>query len=109
MDLLAVARATAGSLVGDNASFRGVSTDSRTIAAGELFIALRGENFDGHDYVAAAQARGAVGAVVAADAADVLQPLGLPLVLVAETRLSLGALAADWRGRFQLPLIAVTG
>ena len=109
MDLLAVARATAGSLVGDNASFRGVSTDSRTIAAGELFIALRGENFHGHDYVAAAQARGAVGAVVAADAADVLQPLGLPLVLVAETRLSLGALAADWRGRFQLPLIAVTG
>ena len=109
MDLLAVARATAGALVGDNASFRGVSTDSRTIAAGELFIALRGENFDGHDYVAAAQARGAVGAVVAADAADVLQALGLPLVLVAETRLSLGALAADWRGRFQLPLIAVTG
>jgi UDP-N-acetylmuramyl tripeptide synthase len=55
-------------LLGDNVTFCGVSTDSRSIAAGELFVALRGENFDGHDYVAAAKARGAVAAVVAADA-----------------------------------------
>jgi murE/murF fusion protein len=102
------ARATAGKLLGDNRTFCGVSTDSRSIAAGELFLALRGENFDGHDYVAAAQARGAA-AVVAADAAEGCTGLGLPLVQVAETRLSLGALAADWRSRFTLPLIAVTG
>ena len=109
MDLLSVARATAGTLIGDNPTFCGVSTDSRSIAAGQLFVALRGDNFDGHDYVAAARERGAVAAVVAADAVERLQPLGLPLIEVAETRLSLGALAADWRGRFSLPLIAVTG
>jgi UDP-N-acetylmuramoyl-tripeptide--D-alanyl-D-alanine ligase len=109
MDLLGAARATAGTLVGDNCSFTGVSTDSRTIVAGELFIALRGDHFDGHQYVSAAQARGAAAAVVAGDAAEGLRATGLPLVVVAETRLSLGALAADWRSRFSLPLIAVTG
>jgi UDP-N-acetylmuramoyl-tripeptide--D-alanyl-D-alanine ligase len=109
MDLLAAARATAGALVGDNCSFSGVSTDSRTIAAGELFIALRGDHFDGHHYLTAARERGAAAAVVAADAAEQLRSSGLPLVVVAETRLSLGALAADWRSRFTLPLIAVTG
>jgi UDP-N-acetylmuramoyl-tripeptide--D-alanyl-D-alanine ligase len=109
MDLLAAARATAARLIGDNVTFCGVSTDSRSIAAGELFVALRGENFDGHEYVAAAQMRGAVAAIVAADAAESLRALGLPLLQVAETRLSLGALAADWRSRFTLPMIAVTG
>ncbi|WP_300321368.1 UDP-N-acetylmuramoyl-tripeptide--D-alanyl-D-alanine ligase [Accumulibacter sp.] len=109
MDLLAAAHATAGRLVGDNVSFSGVSTDSRSIAAGELFVALRGENFDGHEFVVAARERGAVAAVVAADRADDLQDSGLPLIGVAETRLSLGALAADWRSRFSLPVIAVTG
>ena len=92
MDLLGAARAMAGRLAGDNLGFCGVSTDSRTLAAGELFLALRGENFDGHHYVAAAQARGAAAAVVAADAADGLSSLGLPLILVDETRLALGRL-----------------
>jgi murE/murF fusion protein len=103
MDLLAAARATAARLIGDNVTFCGVSTDSRSIAAGELFVALRGENFDGHEYVAAAQMRGAVAAIVAADAADGPARAALPLLQVAETRLSLGALAADWRSRFTLP------
>lgn len=109
MDLLAAARATAGRLTGDNVTFCGVSTDSRSTAAGELFVALRGENFDGHEYVAAARARGAVAAIVTEESAAGLQAPGFPLVEVAETRLSLGALAADWRRRFTLPLIAVTG
>ena len=109
MDLLAAARATAARLIGDNVTFCGVSTDSRSIAAGELFVALRGENFDGHEFVAAARMRGAVAAIVAADTAESLRALGLPLLQVAETRLSLGALAADWRSRFTLPMIAVTG
>jgi UDP-N-acetylmuramoyl-tripeptide--D-alanyl-D-alanine ligase len=109
MDLLAAARATAGTLSGDNLNFSGVSTDSRTTAPGELFLALRGENFDGHQFVAAAKARGAVAAVVAADAAEALKDSALPLILVADTRLALGALAADWRARFDLPVIAVTG
>jgi UDP-N-acetylmuramoyl-tripeptide--D-alanyl-D-alanine ligase len=109
MDLLGATRATAGKLTGDNLTFDGISIDSRTIAAGDLFVALRGERFDGHEYVAAAQARGAIAAVVAADAAETLRALALPLIEVADTRLSLGALAADWRSRFTLPVIAVTG
>ncbi len=110
MDLLAAARATAGQLYGDNPIFAGVSTDSRTLNHGDLFIALRGDKFDGHAYLAAAQARGAVGAIVAADAgAATRSDCTLPLIEVADTRLSLGALAADWRSRFALPLIAVTG
>ncbi len=109
MDLLAAASATAGRLAGDNVSFCGVSTDSRTTAPGELFIALRGENFDGHTYLAAAMARGAVAAMVADDAAAGLPAPDFPLVQVADTRAALGTLAAAWRRRFVLPLIAVTG
>ena len=52
MDLLGATRATAGTLTGANRTFCGVATDSRTIAPGELFVVLRGEHFDGHDYVA---------------------------------------------------------
>jgi len=109
MDLLAAARATAGTVVGDNVGFCGVSTDTRSLAPGELFIALRGDKFNGHDYVATAQEKGAAAAIVDSAAASHLRDLKLPLVEVAETRLSLGALAADWRSRFQLPLVAVTG
>ncbi len=111
LDLNAVARACGGSLHGDNVRFSGVSTDSRRIAAGELFFALRGENFDGHRFLAAARAAGAAAAVVCADAdaADLAAAGGLPCVAVADTRLALGALAADWRARFTLPVIAVTG
>lgn len=109
MDLLAAARAMAGILVGENAGFCGVSTDSRQVSSGELFVALCGENFDGHKFVAAARARGAVAAVVSADAAAQFDASEIPLILVADTRLALGALAASWRAGFNLPLIAVTG
>ncbi len=109
MTIQEAAAAMAGTPWGENRSFSGVSTDSRSIAAGELFVALRGENFDGHGFVAAAQARGAVASVVASSAVDSLREVDLPLIEVADTRLALGALAAKWRLRFTLPLIAVTG
>jgi UDP-N-acetylmuramoyl-tripeptide--D-alanyl-D-alanine ligase len=113
MDLHDAAKAMDGVLAGESAtfgaSFCGVSTDSRAVQAGELFFALRGDTFDGHGFIAAARERGAVAAVVAADAAESLLDLGLPLLVVADTRLALGALAASWRSRFTLPLIAVTG
>ncbi len=98
-----------GRLLGTDAAFDAVSTDSRAIRAGDLFVALRGERFDGHEFVAAVGNDGAVGAVVDEAAAPALQAAGLPLVVVADTRLALGALAAFWRARFALPLIAVTG
>ncbi|HOL63773.1 MAG TPA: UDP-N-acetylmuramoyl-tripeptide--D-alanyl-D-alanine ligase [Accumulibacter sp.] len=109
MDLQTAARATAGSLVGGNPEFQGVSTDSRTVAPGQLFVALRGASFDGHDYLQTAADRGAVAGMVAEDALAALPARAFPLLQVADTRLALGALAADWRNRFALPLLAVTG
>ncbi|MCK9379978.1 MAG: UDP-N-acetylmuramoyl-tripeptide--D-alanyl-D-alanine ligase [Sulfuritalea sp.] len=107
MSLHEAAHAIGASAQDADAGFRGVSTDSRTIAAGELFVALKGENFDGHAYVSDVLARGAAGAVVSREFAAAHPDL--PLICVTDTRLALGALAANWRGRFALPLIGVTG
>ena len=109
MDVLSAAQAMSGKLAGENAMFAGVSTDSRAVAAGELFIALRGDKFDGHDFVSVARERGAAAAVVDAAGAEAMSGVGLPLIVVADTRLALGALAAHWRARFTLPVIGVTG
>ncbi|MEP6133915.1 Mur ligase domain-containing protein, partial [Marinobacter sp.] len=65
----------------DGLMFQGVSTDTRLIASGDVFVALRGENFDGHDYLAVAEKAGAVAAVV--DKAD--PSLGLPQIRVSDT------------------------
>lgn len=115
MTLAEVAQGSAGRLLSDahaGVTIHGVSTDSRQIRSGELFIALRGENFDGHDFVRKVLAQnGAAAALV--DAAWLQQQgaqlTGLPLIVVADTRLALGTLAASWRHRFSLPLIGITG
>ncbi|WP_415166770.1 UDP-N-acetylmuramoyl-tripeptide--D-alanyl-D-alanine ligase [Propionivibrio sp.] len=113
MDLASAARAMSGTVDGENAAFLGVSTDSRSVAAGELFVALRGDRFDGHDFVATAHERGAAAAVADAAGAAALRAAGavdgLPLIVVADTRIALGELAASWRARFDLPVIGVTG
>jgi UDP-N-acetylmuramoyl-tripeptide--D-alanyl-D-alanine ligase len=101
-----VADAVNGRLVGADVALNGVSTDTRGVAAGQLFIALRGERFDAHDFLAPAVASGAAALLVADE--DKL-PAGVPAVVVADTRLALGALAAAWRAAFSLPVIAVTG
>ena len=101
-----VAQAVDGRLVGADVALNGVSTDTRAIAPGQLFIALSGGNFDAHDFLAAAVASGAA-ALLVADAAKV--PAGVPAVVVDDTRLALGRLAAAWRASFTLPVIAVTG
>ncbi len=107
MKIHEAAQTIGASAQGADAGFSSVSTDSRTITAGELFVALKGENFDGHAYVSDVLARGAAGAMVGQEFAAA-HP-GLPLICVADTRLALGALAAQWRARFALPLIGVTG
>ena len=96
------ARVTSGEVV-----FTGVSTDTRSLKAGDLFVALRGERFDGHGFLEAASAAGAAAAMIdsAADAGS--SPL--PALVVDDTRLALGRLAAHWRSRFSLPLVALTG
>ncbi|MCF8177741.1 MAG: UDP-N-acetylmuramoyl-tripeptide--D-alanyl-D-alanine ligase [Sulfuritalea sp.] len=92
---------------GIDAEFSGVSTDSRSIGVGELFVALKGERFDGHAYVADVISRGATGALVERDFA-IAHP-ELPLIGVTDTRLALGSLSAQWRRRFSIPLIGITG
>lgn len=94
---------------GLDAFFTGVCTDSRTVRAGDLFVALSGENFDGHKFVASAIEKGAVAAMIKAQTGDVSLIPDKPLIRVADTRLGLGRLAAAWRNRFAVPLIAVTG
>ena len=98
-------------LVGDGAvTFRRVHTDTRSIEPGDLFVALRGERFDANDFLAEAQAKGAVAALCqGADAEARLSALGLPGLVVADAKLALAELAAGWRAQFTLPLIAVTG
>ncbi|MDP2825299.1 MAG: UDP-N-acetylmuramoyl-tripeptide--D-alanyl-D-alanine ligase [Sulfuritalea sp.] len=107
MSIHEAAHAIAALAQGADAGFRGVSTDSRSIVAGELFVALKGENFDGHAYASEVLARGATGAVVNQEFAAAHPDL--PLICVTDTRLALGALAAQWRGRFAIPLIGITG
>jgi UDP-N-acetylmuramoyl-tripeptide--D-alanyl-D-alanine ligase len=98
------------SLVGDGAvAVQRVHTDTRSLQPGDLFVALRGERFDAHDFLAQARTQGAVAALCDADAADRLVAAGLPGLLVPDTRLALAALASGWRAQFKLPLIAVTG
>jgi UDP-N-acetylmuramoyl-tripeptide--D-alanyl-D-alanine ligase len=114
MDSATAARAVDGTLRGPNAWFSGVSIDSRSLAPGDLFVAIRGEKFDGHDFVSLAFDRGAAAAIVAADRAEELA--GIVRTAAAETMLgvsdtvkALGALARFWRRRFSLPIAAIVG
>ena len=108
MLLSQAAQALRGRLVGQDVLFSAVSSDSRTVAPGDLFVALQGENFDGSEFVAGAAQSGAVAALVnAASYRGTESPC--PLLLVEDTRLALGRLAAHWREQFDIPLVAVTG
>ena len=86
-----------------------VHTDTRTLRAGDLFVALRGERFDGAQFIPQAQAMGAVAVLCESSGRAQAQAIGMPAVVVSDTRLALGQLAAGWRQQFELPLIAVTG
>lgn len=86
----------------------GVSTDSRTVAPGELFVALRGAQFDGHRFVADAFTRGAAAAVVDSRS-DVHAYPPAPILVVRDTQIALGALAALHRSRFRCPVVAIAG
>ncbi len=90
---------------------QGVSTDTRTLQPGDLFVALRGEQFDAHDFLEDVREAGAVGAVVEAGHPMLTSPAleGWPLVICDDTRQALGTLGQAWRARYRLPVIAVTG
>ena len=104
MDLAEAARAVAGRVEGANVAFSGVTTDSRSVDAGDLFVALAGERFDGHGFVGEAVRRGAAAALTAHRV-----EAQVPQLVAADTRIALGKLAAHWRERFALPLVALTG
>ena len=109
IDLLEAALAVGGEARGQ-ASFEEVGSDSRAIRPGQLFVALRGERFDGHAFLAEVAQSGAAAALVDrafADAEGAVAPL--PLVVADDTRLALGRLAAHWRSKFTLPLVGITG
>ena len=116
-----------GKLIGPDVRFAAVSTDSRKIKTGDLFIALRGEHFDGYEFVAQAAQSGAVASLVNADSYrieergarseqearseaphSILNPQS-SILIVEDTRLALGRLAAYWRRQFDIPLVAITG
>jgi len=106
MDIATAARAVDGRMLGENVPFNRVTTDTRTLAEGDLFVALKGERFDGHDFVGIAQERGAAAAIVDADRAHALPG---NRIAVADPLAALGRLAANWRRRFRLPVFVVVG
>jgi len=106
MTLSEAAALSRGRASGADTRFDGVSTDSRSVARGQLFVALRGERFDGHDFLAAAAARGAAAAMVDGRYQG---PFPVPVVIVEDTKRALGELAGQWRTRFAPALVAVTG
>lgn len=113
MTISEVLRATGGTLVRGESDrlFYGVSTDSRTTQEGNLFLCLRGENFDGHHYLTAAAAAGASGFVIQKDAGETLIGMQekIPVLLVEDTLKALGEIARFWRKKLNVPVIAITG
>jgi UDP-N-acetylmuramoyl-tripeptide--D-alanyl-D-alanine ligase len=107
----AAAWLTSAQIVGGaSVTVQRVHTDTRSLMPGDLFVALKGERFDGNDYLAEAKAKGAVAALCQGDAAhSALTRAALPGLVVADSKRALGELAAGWRAQFKLPLIAVTG
>jgi UDP-N-acetylmuramoyl-tripeptide--D-alanyl-D-alanine ligase len=104
MSLARASQIIGGTLVGADVEFVGVSTDTRTLKPAEVFFALHGPHFDGHDFLAEAAGRGAAGAVLMR-ATDV----ALSHIKVVDTRLALGTLAAFWRRQFDIPVVAISG
>jgi UDP-N-acetylmuramoyl-tripeptide--D-alanyl-D-alanine ligase len=93
-----------GRLKGADGAYTSVSSDTRTLGKGALFVALRGPNFNGNEFVAAAHAAGAAGALV-----DSEQPAELPQIVVADTQAALERVGNGWREQFSIPVVGVAG
>lgn len=104
LSLQHVADSLSATLYGEDRVFSGCSTDSRQIQEGQLFVALHGPNFDGHDYLDAAAQGGAVAAMIDTDHRTEMATLK-----VSNTRIALGDLAHVWRQRFTIPVVGITG
>jgi len=109
-----VLKATGGKLLQGkgNTFFQGISTDSRTVAEGELFIALKGARFDGHYYAAEALKKKAGGVLIEEDKAGDIRWNGYrsrAVITVKDTLSALGDIARDWRRKYGTPMVALTG
>ena len=104
MSIAQVASQIDASIVGEDVMFSSVSTDTRDISRGDLFVALQGDNFDGHDYVGQAAEKGAVAAMVSRSVSE-----GIPQIVVEDTRMGLGQLATVWRNLVNPKVVALTG
>jgi UDP-N-acetylmuramoyl-tripeptide--D-alanyl-D-alanine ligase len=102
--LASVAHEVRGRLNGPDATFDAVTTDTRSLTRGALFVAISGERFDGNDFIGDAHSKGAAGALVSRPA-----QLPLPQVQVPDTRRAFGVMARAWRRNFAIPVVAVTG
>lgn len=102
--LTEIAQQISGQLIGVDLSITQVGIDSRTIQASDLYVAIQGERFDGHDFVNLAVKSGAVAIVVSH-----LQDVKIPQIIVSDTRLALAQMGALWREKSAVKLIAITG
>ncbi len=99
-----IATALNGTLVGEDGVLSTVATDTRSLQGGELFIALKGDNFDAHDFIETAIEQGVQALLV-----ERQMPVTQTQIIVADTRKALGGLARLWRQQFDIPLVAITG
>ena len=104
LQLSEIAQAVSGRMAGDDVCVEGVSIDTRQLQAGNFYVAIKGHQFDGHDFVAQARIAGA-SAVLVEKAMD----CDLPHIIVADTRVALAELAGFWRRKFAVKVIGVTG
>jgi UDP-N-acetylmuramoyl-tripeptide--D-alanyl-D-alanine ligase len=104
MYLSEIAEVTSGRLQGNDVLVSTFSTNTRELMAGQTFIALKGELYDGHDFLMMACEKKAVAAIISCP-----QQLPIPTLEVPNTRLALGQIAAHHRSRYHPPIIAVTG
>lgn len=104
MRLTEIAKAVNGQIIGEDVFIESIDTDSRSIRQGQLFVALKGERFDGNAYAVEALNKGAAATLIS-DASSKAEPA----ILVKDTRLALGQLAYYWRNKISAPVIAITG
>ncbi len=104
MTLQQAAAFTQGECRGENVTFDAVSIDTRTLAAGSLYVAIRGEQFDGHQFIAQAEQQGARCVMV-----ESVQATELAQLVVSDCRLALGNLACHWREQLALTVVGITG
>ena len=104
MSVSEAAIAMAGTLIGPDRPLAAVSIDSRALSKDDLFVAIRGDHFDGHDFVGAALEKGAAAAVV-----ERVTDVAISQIKVLDSTIALGKLAKEWRARFSIPVVGVTG